>query len=175
MGKEIAVPLRFLLRQLANVLTALDDEQYTTRIALLSDASLGQHVRHIIEFLVELFRGYDCGNVNYDLRERNKHIETDRNLAVVLLKSISRQFDKDNKFLKLTVSLNMVKEVQYEIATNFERELVYNLEHIVHHMALIRIGLRQVSDLPLPESFGVASSTMRHRSSGNRQSLNVQP
>lgn len=166
MGKKIAEQLRLLLRQLEDVLTVLEDTQYTTPIGLLSEASLGQHIRHIIEFLVELLRGYKCGNVNYDLRKRNKQIEADRNLAVILLKSISRQFDKDNKLLALTVSLNTVEEYQYEVATNFERELVYNLEHIVHHMALIRIGLRQVSALSLPDSFGVASSTMRHRTTG---------
>lgn len=167
MAREIAEPLRSLLLELRQVLTALDDRQYTASIAMLSEASLGQHIRHILEFLTELLRGYGSGHVNYDLRQRDKRIETDKNLAVILIESLSRQFDKDDKLLTLTVGLNATKENQFEVATNFDRELVYNLEHIVHHMALIRIGLRQISDLSLPDSFGVASSTIRHRSHGD--------
>ena len=46
MGKKITVQLRLLLRQLEDVLTTLDDTQYTAPIGLLSEASLGQHIRH---------------------------------------------------------------------------------------------------------------------------------
>jgi hypothetical protein len=39
---------------------------------------------------------------------------------------------------------------------------MYNLEHTIHHMALIRIGISEVSDIRLSENYGVASSTIKH-------------
>ena len=49
------------------------------------------------------------------------------------------------------------------ISTNYFRELVYNLEHTVHHMALIRVGINEVSAVKVPEEFGVASSTIKYK------------
>ena len=49
------------------------------------------------------------------------------------------------------------------ISTNFYREIAYNLEHTIHHMALIRVGISEVSNIRLPEDFGIATSTVKHR------------
>jgi len=49
------------------------------------------------------------------------------------------------------------------IESNYYREIAYNLEHTIHHMALIRIGISEVSSVLLSEDFGVASSTLKHR------------
>jgi hypothetical protein len=47
--------------------------------------------------------------------------------------------------------------------TNYYREMAYNLEHTIHHMALIRTGINDVSRISVPENFGVAISTMKYR------------
>lgn len=50
------------------------------------------------------------------------------------------------------------------VETNFLRELTYNIEHAVHHMAIMKIGIREVAPLiVIPKSFGVAVSTLRYR------------
>ncbi len=44
------------------------------------------------------------------------------------------------------------------------REMVYLVEHSIHHYALIRIGLQEnFSDIFIPKNFGVAYSTVKYR------------
>lgn len=39
---------------------------------------------------------------------------------------------------------------------------MYNIEHTIHHLALIKVGLKLVyPDLDLPNHFGVAPSTIK--------------
>jgi hypothetical protein len=53
---------------------------------------------------------------------------------------------------------------QVVISSSIERELAFNLEHLVHHMAIIRIGLNiAVPKLDIPMNFGLANSTKRYR------------
>jgi hypothetical protein len=36
-------------------------------------------------------------------------------------------------------------------------------EHTIHHMALIRVGLRELGDIRVDDSYGVAPSTLKYR------------
>ncbi len=43
--------------------------------------------------------------------------------------------------------------------TSFNRELIYNLEHAMHHMVIMKIAIENYFDkIQLPELFGVAYS-----------------
>ena len=163
MSREVTGPLKSLLEQLKLLLTELPDSLYCKSITALSGASIGEHTRHVIEFFTELDRNYEAGEVNYDLRKRDRQIETDRGHAIAALKNIFDNVDKKNKPLWLATNFSSDGQSAHLVATNYERELIYNMEHIVHHMALMRIGVMTVSDIILPEMFGVAVSTQRHR------------
>ncbi len=156
---HLKTPILQLFEQLRNVLEKLTDQQYTRAVPILSDASIGQHSRHIIEFFLELNKGYKQGVINYDQRKRDHGIESERAAAIFKLRQLSGSLEKENKHLLLIADPG--EPVQVE--TNYYRELLYNLEHIVHHMALIRVGIAAVSDLPLPEGFGIAASTIKYR------------
>jgi hypothetical protein len=41
-----------------------------------------------------------------------------------------------------------------------DAELIYNIEHTVHHMALIRVRIDEVSSIAIPGEFGVATSNI---------------
>ena len=137
--------------------------EYIQPSAILFNATIGQHVRHIIELFFCLENGYAEGMVNYEKRKRDYRIETDREFAAGLLKDIYHQLDKPNKAMILEAedygdTLEIVA-----IPSNYYREIAYNLEHTIHHMALIRVGINEVSAVVLPQEFGVAYSTIKYR------------
>jgi hypothetical protein len=152
-----------LLLQLHQSVEKLTDEQYRFPVRVLSDASVGQHLRHVIEFYEELFNGYDTGLVNYDRRKRDHRIETDRSFALQKLLRIGEEMNRPDKTLSIMASFATEEGGVSEFKTNYGRELLYNLEHTVHHMALIRVGIEAVSAIRLPVQFGVAESTIQSR------------
>ncbi|MGC4034620.1 MAG: hypothetical protein QM764_01575 [Chitinophagaceae bacterium] len=149
--------------QLTASLEQLSDEQYSKECATLSHASVGKHLRHIIELFQGLQAGYVTGVVNYDKRKRDIRIETDKKLALQLLREIHQDLAKENKDLILEATYDEDSGELVHINTNYIREIAYNLEHTIHHMALIRIGINEISTVQLPENYGVASSTIQHR------------
>jgi len=149
--------------QLSESIRELTLEEYTYPSNTLFNATIGQHVRHIIELFLELEKGYETGRVNYDKRKRDYTIETDKNVATELLHDIYLRLKKFDKHLLLEANYDEDSSDTVLISTNYFRELMYNLEHTVHHMALIRVGINEVSSVIVPEDFGVASSTVKYK------------
>jgi hypothetical protein len=160
--------------QLANVVKDIEHGDFIKPSDSLSKASVGQHIRHTIEFFSCFQEGYATGVINYDKRRHDKAIESDK---VAALRSIQNciQFIKSlslNHALKLEVGYDPEKSEFITVETNAMRELIYNIEHAVHHMAIIKIGVREVAPyLFLPPDFGVAASTIRHKEQVNASSL----
>ena len=148
--------------ELEAALLQVNNKDYSKPIPRLFMATIGQHVRHIIELYQCLIAGYDDGLVNYEKRKRDLHIETDRDFAILLLHGIARSINKNDKMMALEAAFGSDAEV-ISITTNYKRELIYNLEHTIHHMALIRVGLNEIGSIQLPDSFGVAPSTIQHK------------
>jgi hypothetical protein len=149
--------------QLTASANQLTQEQYVKPCETLFNASIGQHVRHIIELFQSLLAGYEEGIVNYEHRKRDADIEKNKEFALQLLKDIYENVDKPNKGLTLAACYDEDSSDTMNVITNYHREVIYNLEHAIHHMALIRIGVNEVSDIKLSENFGVAASTIKHQ------------
>ena len=160
---ELQKAVQQVFLQLTDSLNQLRHDQYNHSCSNLSGNTIGQHVRHIIEMFQCLEDGYGKGEVDYEKRKRDKQIETDKEFATYLLKEISRQISRENKSLFLLTYYDELQEKPEKISTNYFREIAYNLEHTIHHMALIRVGLRELGDLKVDDSYGVASSTLKYR------------
>jgi hypothetical protein len=149
--------------QLTATLQQLSADEYAQPCRNLYSNTIGQHVRHIIELFQCLEKGYVDGLVNYEKRERDIIIENDKKLAEKLLHDIHAVLNKPNKELVLEACYDDMSNEQLSLATNYYREIAYNLEHTIHHMALIRTGISEVSNILVPEDFGVATSTIKYR------------
>ncbi len=159
----LANPISKLFEQIQQVLFQLSETEYTHQNKALLNASIGQHVRHIIELYIELNNGYENGVVNYELRKRSIQIETDRLFASDQLGILAKSLNKVDKLLLLETdySLNNLSTIQ--VQTNYFRELIYNLEHTVHHMALIRVALLSFNLIKVADDFGIAISTIKYK------------
>jgi uncharacterized damage-inducible protein DinB len=160
---ELQKAVHDVFNQLADSLNQLEQDQYSYPCRNLSGNTIGQHVRHIIEMFQCLDKGWLTGEVDYEKRIRDRRIETDRTLAVNLLEEITMQISKEDKLLFLLTYYDELRTEPERINTNYYREVAYNLEHTIHHMALIRIGLRELGDIAVDDSYGVASSTLKYR------------
>lgn len=148
------------LHELIDLLGQLSEKEYSKSCFELSGSSIGEHTRHIIEMFQCLNRNYDLGIVNYDKRERNIMIQTNINFAVQKILEVKEGIDKDDKNLELQ---QMIDGVAITIQSNYYRELLYNLEHCIHHQALIKVALLQCTAIAVDENFGVARSTIEYR------------
>lgn len=157
-----------VLAQLEDVLKQMKEENYNQIVSSL-DATIGQHVRHILEFYLCLFEGLNKGKINYDHRRRDKRIETEKDFAMKIIQNIKQQIDgqKRNSNLLLELSYGEITDQNIGINTNYKRELAYNVEHTIHHLAIVRQGFKEICQyIDLPENFGIASSTLRYRKQG---------
>lgn len=154
-----------LFIQLEAVLEQLSDEEYNTSIEALSRATIGQHFRHVIECYQELEKGYHRGFVNYEQRKRDHHLETNRRFALRQMALIGDMLEKPERPLVLITAMG--EDVCVDVPTTYYRELIHNLDHTVHHMALMRIGLSAISAMQLPAAFGVAYATIKLRANSS--------
>jgi len=156
-------PIQNVFVQLTETLNQLSDDEYCQPSKILFNASIGQHVRHIIELFLCLEKGYETGVVNYEKRKRDYQVETNKDFAIQLLKEIYHRLDRPNADLVMEAEEYENSTGVVVIPSNYYREIAYNLEHTIHHMALIRVGINEVSMIELPEDFGVAYSTIKYR------------
>ncbi len=155
-----------ILNQLSELVGQLKDADFAKPSKALSKSTIGQHLRHTLEFFICLEDGYSKGIVNYDKRNHDKLIETDKFIALNTIQKISDfiSAQKADQPLLLEVGYNAHNEEAITIETNYLRELVYNIEHAVHHMAIMKIGIHEVAPyISLPTDFGVAASTIRYK------------
>lgn len=150
------------LKSLQFLLQTLAEENYVRLSPLLGHSSIGQHIRHTIELAQSLLTGYATGEVNYDNRKRDVRIETDMTFAASVLKELLQQTALPNKSIHIVITDTSTGQTE-AVISNYFRELAYNTEHTIHHMALIRVALREMQLEIVNDQFGVAPSTVKYR------------
>lgn len=154
------------LLELKELLQKLSEEQYSRPSEILSGASIGQHLRHVLEFYYCLIEALESGIINYDNRKRNKQVETNPSAAITAIDNIISVLDSGLECTDLTLQGNFsaIGDPIVSIRSSVYRELAYNLEHSIHHQALIKVGLKeQGMESLIGVDFGVAPATIRFK------------
>jgi uncharacterized damage-inducible protein DinB len=154
-----------ILSQLITLVERIHGSDFTRPVDSLSQSTIGQHLRHTLEFFMCFQQGYENGIVNYDRRAHDKLIESDQYVALAAINGILKFVSQlKERSLKLEVGYDLDSDQVVTIDTTSTRELVYNIEHAVHHMAIIKIGVREIAPyLSLAKDFGIAASTIRYK------------
>lgn len=155
-----------LLDQLKEIVKNCKEEDFSKPLPVLSNSTFGQHVRHTLEFFLCLFDAKNEGLINYDNRKHDTIIETDAGLAISVIDSIQEFLSSQNEDFAISFEANYtLKEGELQkMPSSFSRELAYNIEHAIHHMALLKVAVNQsLNYIELPDNFGVATSTIRYQ------------
>jgi hypothetical protein len=147
------------LKRFVHVLEQLSYDEYTEKHSILSNSSIGEHTRHTIELFHQMLEGYIGGKINYDNRKRDLKLQEDIEFAMDSLAGLVEGIKLEDKCLYL-LGLHVGET---PIQSTYFRELFYNLEHCIHHQAIIKIALLKIGKENVSEAFGVAKSTIQYR------------
>ena len=158
-----------ILGQLESGIGKLSAEQYATAkdSKTTKNSSIGGHVRHVIEFyqaLLQTLEQAETNSLSYDKRQRNLLFETSKEAALLEIETIRKKLGKlpaRDSDLELS-SIVAPEQPMFTMRTTLHRELVYLLDHMIHHMALIKILAKEHS-VAFGENFGLAQSTKAHQ------------
>ena len=152
-----------ILNQVKQLVEQLSDEEYRQMLDVFSGATVGQHMRHIIEFYECVL---NCGIVevvNYDLRQRNLTLEVSTSAAGLAIDNLLLKLEDGFADRKIIVE-GVLGGALNKVESTTMRELLYAIEHAVHHMAILKIGIiTTFTHVKLAPHFGVAESTIRYK------------
>jgi len=155
-----------VLQDLKSFLQEIDYHTYTEKSELFFNAGIGQHCRHIIEFYQCLIEQLNSGTICYDKRQRQMLLEESSLAATDAVTDIMNWLEQVPVDQKLQLSFCHSKDAESEISyisSSLYRELAFNIEHAIHHMAIIKIAAKILNpEIEIPAHFGVAPSTIRH-------------
>ncbi len=125
-------------------------------------SGVGKHFRHIIDFYDRFIDQFPL--VNYDLRNRDIEIETNKDVAINRIHQLREAlfvFKNSNiaEEIKLYQGDILNSKNEFIVSSSLGRELRYLIEHTVHHFAIITMFLKYYG-YTVPAEFGIAQSTL---------------
>ena len=162
------VPHKKVLQDLKDLLIQMDVDSFCHKNKTLFGGSIGEHFRHIIEFYLCCLSQKGTKNVNYDVRQRDKQLEIDIRVGIAtidtLLGRLNQLETRDDKPLIMNNCMENENEKNTGVQTSFFRELIYCMDHCIHHQSLIKIALLEQNLIHfIDPDFGVAFSTLLYR------------
>jgi hypothetical protein len=166
-SQELIQSVLETLAQGESLLAQLRDGDYTRKVPLAFNASIGGHYRHCLDHFRSLLDSAMEGDLNYDHRERGTLIENDRFAALNATRELRESYESlDPIFLMrplaVTCKASYATSGSQSSPSTVGREIMYSVAHAVHHYALIGV-MGGILGLQMPPGFGVAPSTLKHQ------------
>lgn len=155
-----------LLRQCAAFVRQLDDAAYAADSATIRGGTIGKHVRHVLDhFRAAIEQGTAGRVIDYDHRERNVPMETDRAAALAAIDTLGERLGtlrESDLVLPVRVRVMLTADgAEVELGSTLGRELAFAAHHAVHHHAMLK-AMASEFGVHAPPEFGKAPSTLRH-------------
>ncbi len=151
-----------ILLQLKGLINQLDEQGIQLPLEAFSGSSVGQHTRHILEFYICLFAQISSKEICYDNRARDGELEQNKMYILAKIDAIITELTPLTHDFPLTLTTQLGGEC-HKTPSSFSREILYAIEHTVHHMAIIKIGITlNFPQVIFDKNFGVAESTTRY-------------
>ncbi len=163
------------LHQGVDLLETMTDTVYSCSGHECFSSGIGRHFRHVLD-LYRCFVEMDGNRVDYDSRQRDVDIESDRAAAIASVRKMAMALeDLADRYsgqpdLEIEVSSNEGRNeghISPWCRSSLVRELQYLASHTIHHYALVAMIFRLQGGNP-PKDFGVAPSTLLYE---GRQSV----
>src|SRR5690606_26386746 len=155
-----------LLNKIALITEQLKPDEYSEVLPILMQNSIGKHIRHILDLVECLCNSSGTGEINYDARRRDNKVEASPEYTLAKINFLLYEIEKLDVDSRVLLKQKIANE-EIEIESQINREILYNIEHCVHHLAIIRIGIEQnFPHINFPKNFGIAYSTVYHREKG---------
>ena len=155
-----------IIGQMIELLGKLDQTSYAKPLQLFNGSSIGQHFRHIIDFYGCVNQGIGEGRIDYAKRQRDLRVETEPDYATGVLTGLNQSLALIEESTSIEVVADFSSELNEQrpvVQSTHGRELMYAYDHAVHHLAMIKMGLRVACpEVQIDKNLGVAPSTVKH-------------
>jgi uncharacterized damage-inducible protein DinB len=162
---------REVLEQAQALVGDLDAPTYAAAAPQAGLASVGAHLRHLLDMYGCFVRGLATGRVDYEARARDARLEVEPAAGRAALGALAAELGAlAHAALPERLLVHGDTPVGHEhervwAASTPERELQFLLNHTLHHCALIAAVLR-LHGRAVPREFGLAPSTIRWLAAG---------
>jgi uncharacterized damage-inducible protein DinB len=150
------------LDELADLLEATTDDTYLWKPDGGVSGSIGAHVRHVLDHVRALVERPMPRTVTYDRRQRDTSIEHNRPDGIAALRRtacrLRGELDAPHDDMLVLEALVERGQPPVAVTTSLARELVFALQHTIHHQAIIAVLLHGIG-IAAPAQFGYAPST----------------
>lgn len=152
------------IHQITDLLDQIESHEYRQPLPEFDGSTLGQHFRHILEFFICLERGIPSGTVDYAARERNLLYEDAPGVAVAAFEDFAEALAALQASTAIDVRAEFGGPERPCYRSTVGRELAFVYDHAIHHLAMIKIGLRcHFPHIQINRDLGVSPSTIKAR------------